>query len=58
MDRVRIGFIGVGNMGQNAHLRNYATLPDCKIAAIAELRSDPRGIMFSVADLRGKESYT
>lgn len=38
MDKVRIGFIGVGGMGQCAHLRNYASLPDCEVAAIAELR--------------------
>src|SRR5438105_4307417 len=39
MDRkVRLGFVGVGNMGQAAHLRNYATLPDCEVVAIAELR--------------------
>ncbi len=36
--RVRIGFIGVGSMGQCAHLKNFATLPDCEVAAIAELR--------------------
>ncbi len=35
---VRIGFVGVGGMGQCAHLRNYAVLPDCKVAAIAEVR--------------------
>ncbi len=38
MHRVRIGFVGVGAMGQCAHLRNYVTLPDCEVAAIAELR--------------------
>ncbi len=38
MDRVRIGFAGAGGMGQCAHLRNYATLPDCEVAAIAEVR--------------------
>ena len=36
--KVRIGFIGVGNMGQAAHLRNYVNLPDVEVAAIAELR--------------------
>lgn len=36
--KVRIGFVGVGNMGQAAHLRNYATLPDCDVVAIAEVR--------------------
>src|SRR4051812_45578672 len=38
MSKVRIGFVGVGNMGQCAHLRNYATLPECEVVAIAELR--------------------
>ena len=38
--RVRIGFVGVGTMGQCAHLRNYATLPDCEVVAIAEPRTD------------------
>jgi len=38
MKTVRIGFVGVGSMGQCAHLRNYAELPDCEIVAIAEVR--------------------
>jgi len=38
MDKVRIGFVGVGNMGQCAHLKNYSVIPDCEVAAIAELR--------------------
>jgi len=38
MTRVRIGFVGVGRMGQAAHLKNYAVLPDCQVVAIAELR--------------------
>jgi len=37
---VRIGFVGVGMMGQCAHLKNYAALPDCEVAALAELRED------------------
>jgi predicted dehydrogenase len=36
--KVRIGFVGTGFMGQMAHLRNYAMLPDCEVAAIAEIR--------------------
>ena len=36
--KVKIGFVGVGGMGQCAHLRNYAVLPDCEVVAIAELR--------------------
>ena len=38
MDKVRIGFVGVGNMGQAAHLRNYASLGECDVTAIAEIR--------------------
>ena len=37
MARTRIGFVGVGFMGQCAHLRNYAVLPECEVVAIAEL---------------------
>ena len=37
-DKVKIGFVGVGNMGQCAHLKNYLTLQDrCEVVAIAEL---------------------
>ncbi len=36
--KVRIGFVGVGGMGQAAHLRNYVSVPDCDVVAIAELR--------------------
>jgi len=40
MDKLRIGFVGVGSMGQCAHLRSYVTVPDCEVVAIAELRED------------------
>ena len=45
-NKVRIGFVGVGGMGQCAHLKNYATLSEqCEVVAIAELRSDlARGV--------------
>jgi predicted dehydrogenase len=36
--RVRIGFVGVGNMGQAAHLRNYAAIPECQVVALADVR--------------------
>ncbi|MFH0795579.1 MAG: Gfo/Idh/MocA family oxidoreductase [Candidatus Omnitrophota bacterium] len=39
-NKVRIGFVGVGSMGQCAHLKNYVTIPDCQVVAIAELRRD------------------
>jgi predicted dehydrogenase len=38
-DKVRIGFVGVGGMGQMAHLRNYVLVPECEVVAIAELRT-------------------
>ncbi len=38
MDKVRIGFVGVGGMGQCAHLKNYVQIPDCEVVAIAEIR--------------------
>lgn len=40
MSKVRIGFIGVGSMGQCAHLQNYLTVPDCEVVALAELRPE------------------
>lgn len=40
MDKVRIGFVGAGAMGQCAHLSNYASLPGCEVAALAELRPE------------------
>jgi predicted dehydrogenase len=38
--KVRIGFVGVGGMGQCAHLRNYVTIPECEVVAIAEVRQE------------------
>jgi predicted dehydrogenase len=38
MAKVRIGFVGVGGMGQCAHLKNYATLDTCEVVALAEIR--------------------
>ncbi|MFC1718048.1 Gfo/Idh/MocA family protein [Candidatus Poribacteria bacterium] len=38
MDKIKIGFVGVGSMGQCAHLKNYAVLSDCEVVAIAEVR--------------------
>jgi len=40
MSKVKIGFVGVGGMGQCAHLKNYVTVPDCEVVAIAELRTE------------------
>ena len=40
---VKIGFVGVGSMGQCAHLRNYVTVPECEVVALAEPRPNLRG---------------
>ena len=41
MDKLKIGFVGVGTMGQCAHLRNYAALNDlCEVVALAELKPE------------------
>jgi len=40
MESVKIGFVGVGGMGQCAHLRNYVPIPECEVVAIAEIRGD------------------
>jgi predicted dehydrogenase len=36
--KIKLGFAGVGGMGQCAHLKNYVTLPDCEVVALAEVR--------------------
>ena len=45
MSKVRIGFVGVGSMGQCAHLRNYVTVGECEVVAIAELRPKLGGLV-------------
>ncbi len=40
MSKVKIGFVGVGFMGQRAHLQNYVNVPDCEVVAISELRPE------------------
>jgi predicted dehydrogenase len=40
MDKVRIGFVGTGKMGQCAHLKNYVNLEECSVVAIAEPRKE------------------
>ncbi len=38
--KVRIGFVGVGGMGQAAHLRNYVMIPECEVVALAEVKPE------------------
>jgi len=43
--KVRIGFAGVGGMGQCAHLKNYVQVPECEVVALAELRPKLREVV-------------
>ena len=53
--KVRLGFVGTGFMGQRAHLINYIGLPDCEVVALAEPR---KRIALEVASRFGvKEVY-
>lgn len=38
--KIRIGFVGVGGMGQAAHLRHYVQVPECEVVAVAEIKKD------------------
>ena len=46
MSKIRIGFVGVGGMGQAAHLHHYVTScainGDCEVVAVAEIRPKMR----------------
>lgn len=37
-NKIKLGFIGVGFMGQLAHLQNYVQLADCEVAAVADAK--------------------
>jgi predicted dehydrogenase len=38
MRRIKMGYVGCGYMAQSVHIPNLASLPDCELVAIAELR--------------------
>ena len=40
MKKIRIGFVGVGFMGQCANLSNYVGIQDCEVIAIAEIKKN------------------
>jgi predicted dehydrogenase len=44
-DKLRIGFVGCGYMGQKAHMDNYVTIPECEIVALAEGRAQTAEIV-------------
>ena len=39
-NKVRLGFVGAGYMGQLAHIANYATIGGCELVALAEGRAE------------------
>jgi predicted dehydrogenase len=42
MDELRLGYVGCGFMAQKVHIPNFAAIADCRLAAVAEVRSDIR----------------
>jgi len=39
MDKIKLGFIGVGHMGQLAHLMNYVKLPEyCEVTTLCDVK--------------------
>lgn len=39
-DTIRLGYVGGGGLAQRIHLPNFASLPDCELVALAEVRED------------------
>lgn len=37
---IRLGYVGCGYMAQQVHLPNFASIPDCQLVALAEVRQD------------------
>ena len=40
MRKVRLGYVGCGFMAQKVHIPNFASLPECELLALAEVRHD------------------
>src|SRR5579884_3466825 len=40
MARIRLGYIGCGMMAQRVHIPNFASIPECQLVALAEVRQD------------------
>jgi predicted dehydrogenase len=38
MEKVRIGYVGCGFMAQKVHIPNFVNIPECELAALAEVR--------------------
>jgi len=53
---VKVGFIGIGFMGQVAHLDNYIRTPECEVTALCDVR--PRLLKSVAAKYRIPRTYT
>lgn len=42
MEKLNVGMVGAGFIGQLAHLANFIEIPDCNVIALAELRPELR----------------
>ena len=40
MEKIRLGYIGCGFMAQKVHIPNFASIPDCELIGLAEVRSE------------------
>jgi len=40
MDPLKLGYVGCGFMAQKVHIPNFASLPDCELIALAEVRRE------------------
>ena len=40
MEKVQLGYIGCGFMGQKVHIPNFASIPECKLVGLAEVRTE------------------
>lgn len=40
MEKVQLGYIGCGFMGQKVHIPNFASIPECELVALAEVRTE------------------
>ena len=40
MEKIRLGYIGCGFMAQKVHIPNFASIPDCELIGLAEVRAE------------------
>jgi len=40
MEKVQLGYIGCGFMGQKVHIPNFASIPECELVGLAEVRTE------------------